>query len=296
MASSLDLQGAYAHLARHGVAGHGLEDTLRQLTESTGRMLNVERVGLWGLRDDRQALECIDLYERSRDRHSHGMQLLASRYPVYFQALHAGEPIIADDALKHPDTHEFAPDYLPRHGISAKIDSPIHVSGELQGVLCIEQVGPHSAWSSVQRLFSHAVASLVTLALVQHQAGQLRGELGDANARLQALFNGAREAIVIVDPARGRVLDANPQAEKLFGRPRERLLGMSLDELHPAGENARCRALFARQTPGDGAPLRCAAVDAAGTRIPVEVSVSVVTLGGGRRLVQGVFRPLAEPL
>ena len=168
LASSLDLQGAFAQLSRNGFSSSSLDETLRQLTAATGRALNIERVSLWGLIAQRASLECIDLYELSRDRHSSGVTLDAARYPQYFQALERGEPIVADDAMKHPTTQAFTEDYLLMNGISAVINSPIHLKGELQGVLCIERVGPHSAWTSMQRLFAHAVANLVSLALVQH--------------------------------------------------------------------------------------------------------------------------------
>jgi GAF domain-containing protein len=269
LSSSLDLQGAFAQLSRRGFAGDHLDETLRQLTATTAQMLNIERVSLWGLTAQRQHLECIDLYELSRERHSSGLRLPAAAYPEYFRALAQGEPIIADDAMKHPSTQEFASDYLLMNGISALINSPIHADGELQGVLCIERVGPHSAWTSVQRLFAHAVASLVSVALLQHrrQSGQRRpaaapaaaeralskeAELRDANSLRRALFNSARDAILIYADARtGHILDAKPgpQAEKLFGRGLQQLLWH---------RRSAERALFRQQGPGHARPLQAA--------------------------------------
>lgn len=293
-ASSLDLQGAFAHLSRRGYAGKDLNETLRQLTESAGRMLNIERVSLWGLGAERSTLECIDLYELSKDQHSRGMTLLAAHYPTYFRALEQGDPIVADDAAKHPCTYEFADDYLLMNGISALLDSPIHVNGELQGVLCIERVGPHSAWTSVQRLFAHAVANLVTLAIVQNQAALMRDELNDANTRLHALFTGARDAILIADARSGHILDANPQAERLFGRSRDRLVGILQSDLHPPGESARYRRLFEQHvSSGAAEPVRGEIVNLGGERIPVEITGEVVELGNGQTIIQGIFRQLA---
>jgi PAS domain S-box-containing protein len=293
LASSLDLQGAFVHLSRRGFAGKDLNETLRQLTESAGRMLNIERVSLWGLSDERTSLECINLYELSANRHSSGVKLLASHYPVYFRALAQGEPIVADDAMKHPLTSEFADDYLLMNRVSALIDSPIHVNGELQGVLCIERVGPHSAWSSVQRLFAHAVANLVTLAIVQNQSSLMRDELRDANARLRALFIGNHDAILIADADTGRILDANPQAERLFGRSRDQLLDVLQSDLHPRDEAARYRALFEQHVKNRATePLQCEIVNLDGERIPVEIISEVVAPENGRKIIQGIFRRL----
>ncbi len=291
LASSLDLQGAFAHLSRRGFAGKDLDETLRQLTESTGRMLNIDRVSLWGLSARRTLLECIDLYELSDNGHSKGIQLLAAHYPVYFQALERGEPIVADDAMKHPLISEFIDDYLLTNHISALIDTPIHVNGELQGVLCIERVGPHSAWSSVQRLFAHAVANLVTLAIVQNQSSLMREELSDANTRLHALFTGNRDAILIADAGSGHILDANPQAEKLFGRSRAQLVGILQSDLHPRQEAARYHELF-KQHVASGAvePVQVEIVNLDGERISAEINGEVVELENGRKIIQGIFR------
>ena len=291
LSSSLDLQGAFAQLARRGFPGNSLDETLRQLTAATGRMLNIERVSLWGLTAEHASLECIDLYELSRDRHSIGITLHAARYPDYFRALERGEPIVADDAMKHPTTQAFTEDYLLMNGISALIGSPIHVNGELQGVLCVEQVGPHSAWTSVQRLFAHSVASLVSLALVQHQLHLIEEELRDANSLRQALFAGARDAILISDARTGHILDANPQAERLFGRQLQQLLGVLQSELHAAGDGLDIRQLLTLAKADAGEAVHSDVVKLDGTVIPVEIVGQEVQLEKGRKVVQGVFRP-----
>ena len=255
-------------------------------------MLDIERVSLWGLTAERKSLECVDLYELSRNRHSVEVTLHAARYPEYFQALHRGEPIVADDAMKHPSTQAFSENYLLINGISALINSPIHVNGELQGVLCIERVGPHSAWTSVQRLFAHAVANLVSLALVQHQVLQIEEDLRDANSLRLALFAGARDAILISDASTGHILDANPQAEKLFGRQLQQLLGLLQSELHAAGDGLDMRQLRAPAQASDAAVVRSTVVNRDGKIIPVEIIGHEIQLEKGRKIVQGVFRPL----
>ena len=256
-------------------------------------MLDIERVSLWGLTAKRESLECIDLYELSCNRHSVGVTLQAARYPAYFQALERGEPIVADDAMKHPSTQAFSEDYLLVNGISALINSPIHVNGELQGVLCIERVGPHSAWTSLQRLLAHAVANLVSLALVQHQVRQMEEDLRDANSLRLALFAGARDAILISDASTGHILDANPQAEKLFGRQLQQLLGILQSELHAAGNRLDIRELLAQIKSDGAAAIRSEVVNRDGEVIPVEIVSREVELEKGRRILQGVFRPLA---
>lgn len=290
----LDLQSAYAELARHGLAGERLDDTLRGLTASTARTLNIERVGLWALTAQHTRLECVDLYELSPDRHSDGIRLQAEDYPQYFRALGAGDPIVADDAMKHPASHELTDDYLLHNGISALINSPIHAAGEVQGVLSIERVGPHSAWTSIERLFAHAMAGLVSIALLHDQLSVNREALRDAELLRSALFNGVRDAILISDAGTGEIIEANEQAERLFGRRVENLLGALQSELWASVSARDIRELCIGLARSDGAQaLRGEVLCRDRLPIPVEISNRVIDLGKGRRFVQGVFRELA---
>jgi len=69
------------------------------------------------------------------------------------------------------------------------LDTPIHIRGNLEGVLCLEQVGTHLSWTAMHRLFAHAVANLVTLALVEYEADEARHQARSANERLRALLD-----------------------------------------------------------------------------------------------------------
>jgi PAS domain S-box-containing protein len=54
-----------------------------------------------------------------------------------------------------------------------------------------------------------------------------------AVADADPVFEGAPQAMLVIDPASDRVLDANPAACRLFGYDRETLCGTSVTELHP---------------------------------------------------------------
>lgn len=190
LASPAQLQEGVARLSRGAYFREAsLEMALSILTESAARMSGVERVSIWALASDHNELRCLDLYELSLQRHDSGECILASLYPAYFDALRSESCIVADDAAHHPATAELATDYLARHRISAMLDTPIHIRGEFQGVLSLEQVATCEPWSSSHRLFAYAVANLVTLALVEYEAEQARNQAKTATQRLQTLFN-----------------------------------------------------------------------------------------------------------
>ncbi|MBU1363019.1 MAG: GAF domain-containing protein [Gammaproteobacteria bacterium] len=186
--SPVELQEGIASLSRGAYFKEAsLDMMLSILTESAANMSGVARASIWALGSQHEDLLCLDLFELASRRHSKGQRVHASQYPSYFSALRAGNCISADDAYIHPLTAEFALDYLPRHGVTAMLDTPIHIRGELQGVLCLEQVGTRQPWTSAHALFAQAVANLVTLALVEYEAGEAKLQALAAGERLKAV-------------------------------------------------------------------------------------------------------------
>ena len=165
-----------------------LDMALSILTESAARMSGIQRVSIWALTDDHSELRCLELYELASGRHSSGGLLRASLYPGYFEALRHEGCIAADDASLEAITSELAADYLQRHAITALIHAPIHIRGELQGVLCLEQVRVRQPWHAIHRLFALSIANLVTLALVEYEANEAKRAAQHANDRLRSAF------------------------------------------------------------------------------------------------------------
>ncbi len=186
--SPVELQEGIASLSRGAYFKEAsLDMMLSILTESAAQMSGVERVSIWALNNQHQELLCLDLFELSTRRHSKDQSIRASQYPSSFRALQAGNSIAADDAYTHPLTAEFAFDYLPRHGVTAMLSTPIHIRGDFQGVLGLEQVGTRQPWTAAHGLFAQAVANLVTLALVEYEAGEAKLQARAASARLKAV-------------------------------------------------------------------------------------------------------------
>jgi PAS domain S-box-containing protein len=118
--------------------------------------------------------------------------------------------------------------------------------------------------------------------------------LREANERLAALIEGARDAVILADAQTGIILDANQEATHLLHRPKEALIGLHQTQLHPPDHEAKCRSLFqmhATQPRAESAEIDVMTSD--GLRIPVEISASVVEITHGRRVVQGIFRDIS---
>ncbi len=153
-------------LARHEVMSTGnLESAVREITECAARTLAVERAGVWLLDGEQIRLRCLDLYERSADRHSDDIQLLTADYPSYFEALRNARVIAAEDARRDARTAAFTNGYFAPHGIASTLNGAIRRDGKLVGVLCHEHVGEPRAWTLDEEQFVGSLADLVSLAI-----------------------------------------------------------------------------------------------------------------------------------
>jgi PAS domain S-box-containing protein len=148
----------------------------REVTRIAAETLEVERVSIWRYERDKQSIVCQDLFERSTRLHSGGTVLHAKDFPAYFRALAAGDIIAAHDAHRDPRSSEFSETYLRPLGISSMLDTPIHVTGSVSGVICFEHVGPARQWTTDEQTFAIAVANLVSLLLAEEERQQIEGQ------------------------------------------------------------------------------------------------------------------------
>lgn len=292
--SPTELQEGVASLSRGAYFKEAsFEMTLSILTESAAQMSGVERASIWALTDAQQELRCLDLYALADRQHSRGEALRASQYPRYFTDLRSARCISADDASLHPSTAEFAIDYLAKHQITALLDTPIHIRGELQGVFRLEQIGSRQPWGAAHRLFAHAVANLVTLALVEYEADEARRQATSAQERMEAVFRASRDALLLADGESGLILDANRQAEKLFGFARRELVGKHQRQLHPESLAGAASDEFRQLVDGLRDSVHLSEIQRGdGSVQPVEITTEVADLSDGRRLALGIFRPI----
>jgi PAS domain S-box-containing protein len=120
-------------------------------------------------------------------------------------------------------------------------------------------------------------------------------ELTEANHRRVALFEEAQDAMVIGDAESGILIEVNRQAEKMFKRPREELIGIHHTALFAPDEvPAHSRTFEESLQAGRYLPQESCVLASDGTRVPVEINASLVDLGNGRKVIQGIFRDISE--
>lgn len=144
-----------------------LDATVRRITEAAATTLDIERVSVWFLDNDRNKIVCADLFERGKAEHSSGTELIASDFAPYFEALAGERTIAAHDANSDPRTRCFSEVYLKPLNIGALLDVPIWAEGAMVGVICHEHIGPGRHWTNDEETFAHVLSSLIALTLEQ---------------------------------------------------------------------------------------------------------------------------------
>jgi len=251
-----------------------LADAFQHACEISARTLSVERVGIWLFVENRTAIRCANLFERSKDEHSEGAILYVADFSKYFEALDSCKAIPAEFAATDPRTAELADAYFRPLGITSILNSAILRDGETVGVLCHEHVGPPCEWTTEARDFVGSVADSLTLKMKSAQLHEVKAAFRTQEDRIFALEKGA----ALAQMAAGIAHDFNnllsivaAHAELLAGRS-----DIPPDALSQIGEMAeaavRGRALvqglleFARP---DGRPAAINLADVTANFLPV---------------------------
>lgn len=170
-----------------------LKRAARAFTEATAETLAVERVSVWLYTADQAYLNCVDLYERTLERHSSGLKWSMADCPRYGEALTRDGLVDAPDAQTDARTRELVDWYLAPLQITSLLALPIQVMGRTVGVVCCEQLQTRRQWQPEEQTFIYSIANLVSLALesetLQREVGHLLDVVslvGEGNLTVQA--------------------------------------------------------------------------------------------------------------
>jgi diguanylate cyclase (GGDEF)-like protein/PAS domain S-box-containing protein len=213
-------------LSRGDVAG-----ALELVTEVAARVLRVERASVWRFRDDRGALECANLFERTPQTHKKGGSLLAASFPSYFTALDDERSIAAHDARADKRTREFSETYLEPNGIGAMLDAPVFVRGKMVGVVCHEHVGGPRRWLHWEELIAGSIADFVALAFEAAENNLARQKLREHQQHLEALVAARTEELTRANESLQREIAERERAEALLRHSEQNL--KTLFEISP---------------------------------------------------------------
>lgn len=151
--------------ATRSIYSNNIKTTASRITEALVDAIDVERASIWLYNNAQDAIECIDLFEKSKSSHSSGTVLKSSDFPNYFKAVATQKTLAAENAHTHPGTSEFSEVYLKPLGINAMLDVPIYVNGKMAGVVCHEHTGDFRKWTTDEETFAYLMGNIVGMTI-----------------------------------------------------------------------------------------------------------------------------------
>ncbi len=126
--------------------------------------------------------------------------------------------------------------------------------------------------------------------LLRERAEQARRK---SEERFRKVFDHSNDAIFVIDPPRDEIIDVNAKACRMLGYSREKLLSMSISDIHP-NEMPALRA-FADSVLRDGhgwtSELTC--LTSTGSFLPAEISASIIDISGRSSMI-ALVRDISE--
>lgn len=122
--------------------------------------MNVSRVGLWMVGENRETLRCEKLYSRRRDA---DQQIIfkAAEFPHFFSSIFAEEDLRAEDVTRHGSLHELVHSYFNVNNIKSVYGTYIFDRGKIIGLIMSEHDEKHN-WTDEENSFLRRCADLIT--------------------------------------------------------------------------------------------------------------------------------------
>ncbi|BCL35064.1 GAF domain-containing protein [Nostoc sp. MS1] len=220
-------------LAKNKILYQGdVKAAFAEITTVASQNLHVERASIWLYNETATQIQCIDLFEYSRNQHSEGLCVLAADYPAYFQALHQEEAIAADHAHTDPKTRELSENYLTPLNIISLLDTPIRLAGKTVGVLSLETVGIAHHWTPEDQNFARSLTNLASLALEARERQRVQAAYRISEQKLASAFRASPDPIVLCTYPETRYIEVNDSFCRLFGYHRSQVIGNTDKELN----------------------------------------------------------------
>ena len=123
-------------------------------------------------------------------------------------------------------------------------------------------------------------------------------QLQESEERFRTIFEGAPDAIIIVDPETKKIVEVNTSACNLLARNRDEIIGMSQKELHPKRSEKYSKETFNEhlkeiQKQGFSNPIENSVIKSDGSEVPVEILAQRIIFQN-KPLLMGTFRDISK--
>ena len=174
-------------LRRNWPASADLRSALSDIAQTSGRILNVRRCGIWTLSENGRQLLCIGLYDQDGRKAEDEPHLEAARHPAYMAAVSEKESMPVEDVQSDARARELRSPYLAPRKIGALLDAPLYFEGKLRGVICHEHVGGPRTWTDDEKTFCVAVASQAARVIGDWERRRVGEALVDRERRIEVM-------------------------------------------------------------------------------------------------------------
>ena len=138
-----------------------LPEVFRRVSEAASETLRVERAGIWLFVNGDKVLRCVNLFERSRRKHTKGACLSLADCPAFLRTIGTTSLLPCEKARTDPRVSELASAYFAPLGIASVLYAPLLREGRVVGLLCYEHVGSPRDWSDPDRSIALKIADFV---------------------------------------------------------------------------------------------------------------------------------------
>ncbi|GIV28293.1 MAG: hypothetical protein KatS3mg027_2107 [Bacteroidia bacterium] len=145
--------------------GDGILQFMYEFASRVTDFLNIERINVWLLNKNQDAIFSIAEYDKRTNEFSHHTWIYEKDVPNYFRHLKEDKIILAPNIHEHPTTFEFSNNYAKQYDVVSLMDIPLRLNGKLIGVMCFEKTGKiPRTFNELEQTFA---ISLSQLALAQ---------------------------------------------------------------------------------------------------------------------------------
>ena len=188
----------------------------KRITETAAETLGAERVAVWRVTPEGSRITCVDLFERSRARHSAG-GTAGFRGSVYYERIVSDRAVVSNDAANDPRLAELREQGGAPLGIGAVLDAPVRVVGWFAGTVRIEHTGAPRVWRDDEIVFAGQLADQMTQVILNADRRKSEESLRASEARYRSMLD-SMEDMVYICSDQFRVEYLNPAMIRRVGQ------------------------------------------------------------------------------
>lgn len=190
----------------------------KDLTREVSNVMCIDRCSVWLYAENKEAIECEQLFIKEENMWHQGHVLYKSDYPAYFERLDDDPIIVANDAEKHPATSCFLENYLKPLSIKSMLDVPIIFRGEVIGVICLESYIKRK-WIEPEINFAQLLSSLYSFAYSTAVNQSLQKDIYELEKFVD------QTSLITKADKKGKITYVNHRFEQVSGWPISEVLG-----------------------------------------------------------------------